>query len=62
MYRQDADANEIKSFFASSKDDKFLHVWREFDSLEKPYKWTIWPHSKSKGWETKLLENIIHYP
>jgi hypothetical protein len=62
MYRQDADANEIKSFFASSKDNKFLHVWREFDSLEKPYKWTIWPHSKSKGWETKLLENIIHYP
>ena len=42
-------------------DDKFVHIWREFEIAEKPYKWTVWPHSKSKQWNTKIIENIIPY-
>jgi hypothetical protein len=61
MYRRDADENEIKGLVASNPNDKFVHIWREFDTAEKPYKWTIWPHSKSKGWNTKIVENVINY-
>lgn len=61
MYRKDADENEIKTIIATLPDDKFIHIWREFDTDSKPYKWTIWPHSKSKGWNTKILENVINY-
>lgn len=61
LYRRDADENEIKSILATLPDDKFIHIWREFDTDIKPYKWTIWPHSKSKQWNTKILENVISY-
>jgi hypothetical protein len=61
MYRRDADENEIKGLVASNPNDKFVHLWREFDTAEKPYKWTVWPHSKSKGWDTKIIENVINY-
>jgi hypothetical protein len=61
MFRKDADENEIKSIIDNLPDDKFVHIWREFDTDVKPYKWTIWPHSKSKGWNTKILENTISY-
>jgi hypothetical protein len=61
MYRKDADENEIKTIIATLPDDKFIHIWGEFDTDSKPYKWTIWPHSKSKGWNTKILENVIKY-
>lgn len=61
MYRKDADENEIKTIIATLPDDKFVHIWREFDTDTKPYKWTIWPHSKSKQWNTKILENVISY-
>lgn len=61
MYRRDADGNEIKSIVMSNPNDKFVHIWREFDTAEKPHKWTVWPHSKSKGWDTKVIENVINY-
>lgn len=61
MFRKDADANEIKSIMSSNPTDKFVHVWREFDTSVKPYKWTVWPHSISKGWETKIIETVIKY-
>ena len=61
MYRRDADGNEIKTIMSASPDDKFIHIWREFDTDIKPFKWTVWPHSKSKGWETKIIEGIINY-
>ena len=61
LYRRDLDANEINSLIKQDPNDKFVHIWREFYTDVKPYKWTVWPHSKSKGWENKILENTIPY-
>lgn len=61
MYRKDLDANEINYLMHQEPNDKFLHIWRDFYIDQRPYKWTIWPHSKSKGWETKIIENKINY-
>lgn len=61
LYRKDLDDNEIRSLINLDPNDKFIHIWREFYTDVKPAKWTIWPHSKSKGWEHKILENKIPY-
>jgi Glycosyltransferase (GlcNAc) len=61
LYRKDADVSEIHTVMNSDANDKFIHIWREFDTDVKPAKWTIWPHSKSKEWNTKVIENTINY-
>ncbi len=48
IFRKDADENEIRSM--KNDPDKYCKVWREFNTLTKPAKWIVWPHSKSKGW------------
>ena len=58
LHRKDADANEIKTLFASIPDDKFIHIWREYESATRPFKWRVWPHSISKGWCDKIENNI----
>lgn len=61
IYRKDLDGHEIRSLITQDSNDKFIHIWREFYTDIKPYKWTIWPHSVSKGWENRILENKIPY-
>lgn len=61
IYRNDADKNEIQRIMTASPDDKFLHILREFECPVRPHKWLIWPHSVSKGWETKIIQNNITY-
>jgi hypothetical protein len=48
MYRQDADAEEIKRM--KNDPDGYCKVWRQFQTPHKPYSWIVWPHSISKGW------------
>jgi len=60
LYRKDADKNEISVLFNQNKEDQFLHIWREFDHVEKPASWRVWPHSESKGWMEKI-EQVISY-
>lgn len=61
LYRQDLDENEIRYLMNLDPNDKFVHIWREFEINERPFKWTVWPHSRSKDWNTKILENNIPY-
>ena len=61
LYRRDIDANEFNMLMNQDRNDKFIHIWREFYTDVRPTKWTIWPHSKPKGWENKVLENKIPY-
>ena len=61
IYRRDLDPQEIDSLMKQDPNDKFIHIWREFHTTVRPMKWTVWPHSKSKGWECKILENTIPY-
>jgi len=60
IFRKDADAVEINNLMNQKKDDKFIHIWREYQSVKKPYAWRVWPNSKSKGWCNKI-ESIISY-
>jgi hypothetical protein len=60
VFRLDANESEIKSFFKLDQNDKFIHIWREFESSQRPHSWRVWPHSKSKGWCEKI-ENPIGY-
>ena len=59
-FRLDANELEIKSFFEVDQNDKFIHIWREFESSERPHSWRVWPYSKSKGW-CERIENPIGY-
>lgn len=61
LYRKDIDANELNNLMKQDPNDRFIHIWREFYTDVRPYKWTIWPHSVSKGWENRILENKIPY-
>lgn len=56
IFRKDADINEIKGFF--SDPDGYCKVWREFDTLQKPKYWVVWPHSVSKGWCDRITGNL----
>jgi len=52
LNRKDLLENEIKSLLNISGD--FVKLWRTFETIKKPSKWVVWPHSKSIGWCNKL--------
>lgn len=56
IYRQDADADEIKRM--KNDPDGYCKVWRSFETKEKPHSWLVWPHSISKGWADPITGNI----
>jgi len=61
IYRQDADINEIKRLLGEAKDpsgDKYIKLWRTFNTAEKPHHWVVWPHSVSKGWGERITGNL----
>lgn len=55
FYRQDADANEVKNILSIPfEKDKFIHIWRTFNSPIQAKRWILWPHSVSKGWGDRM--------
>lgn len=55
IYRQDASEQEIHAILSVPYDqDKFSHIWRTFYTEKTPHVWVVWPHSKAKGWMTRL--------
>ena len=56
MFRQDADINEINRVIQDP--DGYCKIWREFNTIQKPAYWVVWPHSKSKGWCDRLTGNL----
>lgn len=60
LYRKDCDELEIKGLLNSDPNDKFIHIWREYEDIKKPHSWRVWPHSISKGWMEKI-EQVISY-
>jgi len=57
LYRQDADANEIKGM--KNDPDGYCKVWRSFETVKRPYKWIVWPHSEKEGWVNRM-EGILY--
>ena len=56
LYRKDADKNEIASMMRDP--DGYCKVWREFQTVEKPKYWVVWPYSESKGWCERITGNL----
>jgi glycosyltransferase involved in cell wall biosynthesis len=52
VFRKDADENEIRQM--KSDPDGYCKVWRQYNTDKKPYKWVVWPHSKSKDWQERI--------
>lgn len=52
FYRQDADQYEVQRM--KTDPDGYCKLWRIFNAAAKPYKWIVWPHSKSQGWCNRL--------
>lgn len=56
LFRKDADKNEINRMMKDP--DGYCKIWRDFQTVEKPKYWVVWPHSESKGWCEKLTGNL----
>ena len=56
--RIDASEDEINNLFNDDPKDDFIRLWRNFDTLEVPNSWLVWPHSKSKDWLEIIEGNI----
>jgi len=59
--RMDADKDEIARIKQSNPGGHFYNIWREFDCLEYPKSWLLWPHSLSKEWDHEVIQNEIPY-
>ena len=60
LFRQDCDKNQISFLLNESTDDKFIHIWREYNDNQQPHSWRVWPYSESKGW-CERIEQVINY-
>lgn len=60
IYRLDANELEITGLINNDPNDKFIHIWREYEDNKKPHSWRVWPYSTSKGW-CERIENKISY-
>lgn len=61
VYRQDADKAEIERLLAEARDpkgDRYIKLWRTFNTTEKPHHWTVWAHSESKGWGDRIVGHL----
>jgi hypothetical protein len=41
-------------------EDKFIQIWREYESDKQPVSWRVWPHSASKGWMERIEDKISY--
>jgi hypothetical protein len=56
LNRKDILSDEINNMLNDS--DEFIKIWRTFDTIKKPAKWIVWPHSLSKGWLDKIENKL----
>jgi hypothetical protein len=60
LYRQDLSGGELNSLISMNPEDKFIQIWREYESDRQPVYWRVWPHSASKGWMERIEEKISY--
>ena len=60
VYRQDCNKGEIQSMMNLEANNKFIHIWRNFEAVERPVCWRVWPHSESKGWMERIEQKISY--
>ena len=52
IHREDANPDEIKRMMTDP--DRFCRLWRSFNTVTRPHKWIVWPHSKKEGWVNRM--------
>ncbi len=57
LRRDDAKPDEIKRMMTDP--DRFCRLWRSFNTVNRPYKWVVWPHSEKEGWVNRM-EGILY--
>ena len=60
LFRKDMNIDEFNNLINLNKDDKFIHILREYEDTKQPFKSLVWPHSISKGWCDRI-EQLIPY-
>jgi len=60
LHRKDCNELEIRGLLTTDTNDKFVHIWREYEDIRQPHSWRVWPHSKSKGWMEKIEQVILY--
>jgi len=60
IYRLDVNELEITGLLNNDPNDKFIHIWREYEDNKKPHSWRVWPYSTSKGWCDRIENKISH--
>ena len=60
LYRQDISGDEIKALMNANPEDRFIQIWKEYESDKQPVSWRVWPHSASKGWMDRIEEKISY--
>jgi ABC-type uncharacterized transport system permease subunit len=60
LYRQDISGDEIKALMNANPEDRFIQIWKEYESDKQPVSWRVWPHSASKGWMERIEEKISY--
>lgn len=59
IYRKDYPTNEIETLKRSAEnDDNFYKIWAEFEAATEPVEWLVWPHSESKDWCDRIVNQI----
>jgi hypothetical protein len=52
VYREDVYPDEIKRMMTDP--DRWCRLWRSFNTVSRPYKWIVWPHSQKEGWVNRM--------
>jgi hypothetical protein len=61
IHRMDASKDEVERLLREARDpkgDRYIKLWRTFNTTEKPHHWVVWPYSKSKGWLDRIVGNL----
>lgn len=58
LYRQDLSKEQFYALKNLEPDNRFMHIWREYEHKTPPHMWRIWPYSTSKGWCDRIENNI----
>ena len=56
IFRLDASPEEIKNM--RQDPDNYYKIWREFNTMEKPKYWVVWPFTTSKGWGNRIVGQL----
>jgi hypothetical protein len=60
LFRRDVQEKEINEIMNKDANDRFIHVWVEYDDGRLPRSSRFWPHSKEKGWRERV-DQVISY-